>query len=580
MSGSKDFLCIERLKEIESPWGLAGYYNHWEAIKMYYSECYLDKKPITTEENIDGKLIRRDYTPHDYESHCTNIYNMISNVLLRDSLSELTDHELFILNVAVVLHDIAMFITPEQRETHSLDGRNYINKTFFEGLNAKDPALAKNLHAGDVKCIANVVYGHSDIKGQDGGVQVHTLAELMKEQIIWMSSKGVVRVPQLAGILRFADALDIGALRIEQVGMRQNISDDSREHWRKCEIFDTPTWNKNDIGKVVLTLHEQRIITDGDCEADALRAREVLDGLQKELASVRGCFRANVGDARLFHIADVDLIIHDEMIKKYFDNTAKKAAFGAEDSSRSLEISETVCELKKCDKIFDPAAEQVVGKEGVPNPLAEEGVVNPLNEALSDKIERWVVDDRLLQSDHFKVGGVRCARDWIETTKLLGNRDYLGRISAAFVQHIKDNFSCDDKLYIVAYGFPALILASQIGLRSSNPFSYIVSAEEEDPHPVAIPAEAKVILVADVVVTGNSILNAMDRLGINNDKCVAVFSIFYRPPYTSKEPLLSEVQKKLICLNNTIPIELCDKPDICFFNRNKLIRHRNEPLWP
>lgn len=74
------------------------------------------------EEIVNGyrdKLAKRvvfpgsAFTLHDFEHHCFNIYKIISDVLFDNKLVYLSDYglcqrELFILNLAVLFHDIGM----------------------------------------------------------------------------------------------------------------------------------------------------------------------------------------------------------------------------------------------------------------------------------------------------------------------------------------------------------------------------------------------------------------------------------------------------------------------------------------
>lgn len=108
------------------------------------------------------------FTSHD-QIHCLNIYKIISSVILRDDTAYtpkigLTKRELYILNLAVLFHDIGMSDTlGAKRETHSRDSANYI-QTEYDNVRSCLRSKA-NLMPNEVKAIKAIVKAHSDIKG-------------------------------------------------------------------------------------------------------------------------------------------------------------------------------------------------------------------------------------------------------------------------------------------------------------------------------------------------------------------------------------------------------------------------------
>ncbi len=169
---AENLKCIKKLKEIGG-FENRNYFEKWENIKKAYREIL----------NSDLNTEDAQYTPHDYDRHCVNIYRMLDIIIPDIDINNLENNEkfnvehLFILDVAVLLHDIYMFINPEKRKTHSVEAKHYICEQMYKFIESQS-ILKTNLSDDEANFVSEVVYGHSDVKSEDGKVIISTIDEL------------------------------------------------------------------------------------------------------------------------------------------------------------------------------------------------------------------------------------------------------------------------------------------------------------------------------------------------------------------------------------------------------------------
>lgn len=108
-----------------------------------YKEHYCYKKMEKgNQDNLDtlvehyGKILNQGpkqgitvYTSHNFDRHCSDLYRIISMYLLQQQgIDQLSQEELYLLNISVLLHDISMCeggyvngaVTLFDRKIHSL----------------------------------------------------------------------------------------------------------------------------------------------------------------------------------------------------------------------------------------------------------------------------------------------------------------------------------------------------------------------------------------------------------------------------------------------------------------------------
>lgn len=202
----------------------------------------------------DSPIIKKvAYTSHDFSYHCKNIYSNMDNILL-DGV-DLTQEEYFVLNVAVLMHDISMTEGKFDRLIHSQQSAEYIDKEV-----EKQEDVWQEVPGQHLPIIKNIVLAHSDIKEKDSNgkerVKTYTLRELPEVETGEVGKK--VHTRWLAGILRLADELDITQARCRNGDKRYlNLNDEdeeenfSRLRWEELQYFKKIEKKKADIELVL-----------------------------------------------------------------------------------------------------------------------------------------------------------------------------------------------------------------------------------------------------------------------------------------------------------------------------------------
>lgn len=147
-------------------------YKQIECISKMKKE-YFDKFCTIVEgyrEKISDNLVIGDsaFTLHDFDHHCFDIYKIISEVLFDEELvySEkygLSERELYIMNLAVLFHDIGMSNGLDRaRDNHSLNSADYIDRQFKDSRSV----LSQNsdLSANEIKALKAIIIAHSNLK--------------------------------------------------------------------------------------------------------------------------------------------------------------------------------------------------------------------------------------------------------------------------------------------------------------------------------------------------------------------------------------------------------------------------------
>jgi adenine/guanine phosphoribosyltransferase-like PRPP-binding protein len=176
------------------------------------------------------------------------------------------------------------------------------------------------------------------------------------------------------------------------------------------------------------------------------------------------------------------------------------------------------------------------------------------------------------------------ARDWIDTVKLLYEKEYVDKIVECFVK--KTNEMKNDKYLLVGVDFPGIILCSLIALRTGFPFSYVISDRDKDHYSQQEINFEKgmfnnIILVTDVIVSGAMLIgvikNLYEKWKIDSTNIKAIFSIFLRNAKCDKNINFSLNEFNVFCLNDEFDIEICNNKDKCLFKANDIDLYCNKP---
>lgn len=88
-----------------------------------------------------------------------------------------------------------------------------------------------------------------------------------------------------------------------------------------------------------------------------------------------------------------------------------------------------------------------------------------LKSELTEELKDWVLENKLLDSGHFKLNDKICSRDWILIDEIIQDKDKFDKIAINFYHHIIKKYSEKiDQLYIIGLDFNGMLLASKLGL--------------------------------------------------------------------------------------------------------------------
>jgi len=540
------FDCIQKME------GVGDYYLRWTAIRQIWAPR-LDKGTVSQKE---------DFTPHNHTNHNVGIYKILSEVLIPKSAygSELNAESLFVLNVAVLLHDIMMTYKPSVRAQHSKEARDFILETFRdENFNVSSP---------ETEAIAFVILGHSDIKDKINKTTISTIDMLPKEEGDFINGLlGKINVLLLSALLRLADELDIHAGRTHVFNSaRREIKESSIPHWRKCEILNYPQKNPACVTAIQLVPFESRIMAEGNTDNDVRGLLEVRGKISKELVQLNDKVFTK-GYLTGWNCHSVEIKATDELLEAIKRVDAKVL------NPFSTEVETPVGEA--FTTISDPQVDAI--KENI-EPNGGEWQVQIAEKGIEDQISNWVLQKDLLRSGHFKIGNEFRVRDWIDTQGLLEDGKSLDYITDVFASKMLELSS---KKFIVGIDHYGLLIASVLGVKTNSPFSYVISERLATSHidkekEIIIPPGHDIVIVTDAIITFNTVLSArkylIDNYNISDESIIGIYSIFQRGTFlTCEGPHCDATIKKVFVLNNAFPVEICNKTECVFVTNNKYL---------
>ncbi len=571
----KKFACVKELKE---------YKERFCKIAEHYGE-QLNKKII-----IDDSV----YTLHDFDFHCMDLYKIISEVLLdanRAYSGGLTEKELYILDLAVLFHDISMsndVLT--ERNNHSKMSADYIQE-IYNDIHSFFYTECQ-LNANEIKALKAVILAHSDVKDgtippENRGLKDPYLTDSMP------AKNGFIRGKLLAGILRLADELDITNERLGNTNIEQNLKaareknttlemkvesgeggDELRDklkkykeyveslgYWEKLHLFTQVYRECQDDTIYLITDDEylQLLIDRGDkASVLARRILSVYEKIEKEWAEIKQTV--------------IDSSLKKLDIKSFFPVTVIKIKCGInsvkQELDKQLNNVMTVKEVDKSDVSSNDAGKNDI-KDKTKN-RDEKKHIQIIDKALSDRLTQEIRRRHLLKVGHFLLDDYFCARDWIDIKEILETKIITNSIVECLVNHIRYN----QKTLIVGLDLEGALLASRVAMGIKRPFSYIIPVKEHSnsstkEYEISIKEYDDVILFTDAIVTFDTIKKALNEIEISNNltkeqlmgKISYIYSIFYRESDCLELKKNSELLEKTYCLNMDFPVELFKKEE-------------------
>lgn len=549
------------------------YSNFWqiECIKQLDSGCLGQFKKVF--ENYAPNLLPRldveggIYTLHD-KNHCMNLYKIISKIILHNNIAYdtnygLTSRELFILDLAVLFHDIGMsdVINP-QRKNHSKAAADYVEKEY----NDNRSCLKKtDLTPLEKKALKAIIKAHSDIK-DDPTINPNKnglFADDLKAQYEDIQSKPI-RALLLAGILRLADELDVTSARLgnslvetqlqeldEELKLHQNDDKykklyagyiESKKHWKRLHLFELVSLNEEN-GTIELVVDDEYVVHQteyGDTEKSiAYEISNVVMKIEKELKIIK---------ERCFSKPEVRSFVFLDKIQ-------------AKTKLESLEVEiqkeQSILNLPMLDTEFENASKQMTEEEYV---ITEKKIQpNIIDLELSKKISEEVRERQLLKFGHYRLNDIYCARDWLNVMELVETREISKKIVNAIVKHI--NARDLDNIVILGMDMVGALLAARIAFALQKPMSYFVSLKNqqfnsEQDIEFKIQSDEKVVIITESIATFKTIEDAINEYGLS-ENVDSIYTVFYRKTQLSN--LDNTYVDKTFSLNNDFPIEIVEK---------------------
>lgn len=583
----KNIECIKRLKD--------QYKNNFFEIVKYYA-------PKLPEKLVTGGSA---YTLHNFNQHCINIYQIISNVILypKTAYAEegLTDKELYILDLAVLFHDIGMeAYLDSSRKDHSRKSAEYIQEIYH----AKDSVFKTHsmLDENEVKALRLIIMAHSDIK--DGSIQENENGlnnpELRNDMVAQL---GNIRGIFLASILRLADELDITVGRLGNSDIEIQLSDirekklaiereinpnnsffnqkeleytekllESLEHWERLHLFSNISRTR-ESEEVVIRVNDDYIKKRRDI-GDTYES--LVDNILRVFKKINKEFKNGLAKKTNEDKSPLDL-------KKMLSVDRFKIV------SNIPEINELIAEQLVCLNTVDLKSDKLLQRESLTGEKAKTDIKESaepevIDEGYQKNLSKIIKRKHLLSVGHFLLDETYCARDWIDTKEIVETRSIVDEIISNIIKHINTN--CREEEYLLlGLDLEGSILASRVAMALQKPFSYLIPAREMENNSgkdaeTVIEKYKKYIIVTDAIVTFETIKRVYDSIGNENDNyksILQIYTVFYRKPFNYDIKGNDELIKKTICVSKDFPIELfkkeeCPYKDEGCFGKNRKIR--------
>nr|WP_288724022.1 hypothetical protein [uncultured Sellimonas sp.] len=564
-------------------------------------------------KDLYGKIIMDGsvYTIHDFNTHCVDIYKIISEVLLDPKRAYgsdgLTEKELYILDMAVLFHDISMSQElATERGNHSEKAAEFVQKLY----DTKDSMLHKegNLSANEIKALKAIIKAHSDVKDgtvpdKERGLNDPKLTDNMPAR------SGKIRARLLAGILRLADELDITSERLGTMNIEENLKEireeyneiemkiksgegeqlqeklkkykgyiESLSHWENLHLFSQVVRENQDD-----TVY---LITDEDYLRQQLEDGNSATALSRRILSVYNKIEKEWEEIKKIVIEESKQRLD---IKNFFPVMSIKIKCSVDLVDR--ELNKQLMNVSKVKEVRNEenggAGSEEKGEEKIERSEIERGVqiIDPL---LAERLTNEIKRRHLLKAGHFLLDEIFCARDWIDTKEIVETKALLDKIAGCLIEHIKQTCELEKKYIIIGLDLEGALLASRLSMGLKLPFSYIIPVRERSNFSpkeveVSIDGYEHIILVADVIVAFDTIKKALDEIAYTNKipierlgKSISqIYSIFYRESKLVDLKEIGDLQAKTFCVNTDFPVELFRKEDCHYMKAGECLALNN-----
>lgn len=521
------------------------------------------------------------YTMHDFNHHCINIYKIVSEIILWPNIAYgnngLSGKELFILDLAILFHDIGMnaYLTGG-RNDHSRRSAEFIQEIYDRSDSVFRRESGLNLN--ELKALKLIVMAHSDIK--DGSVPeaVNGLnnQELRNDMAAHV---GKIRARFLACILRLADELDVTVERLGNGETESQLNDLKEKRLRKERELDTcenPEYSqalRKEIEKIDAMIeslgHWERLHLFSTVDRkDEKVIIKVNDDYVKHCCEAGDTYESLV-DRMLFVFRKVTSEFRNglmgklEMEERGEERHLLKGMIAVE----SFAIQSTFPEINKLinerANLLDPADNAIQSSALDNEELQPEVIDENYRKTLGSTIKR----KHLLKMGHFLLDETYCARDWIDTKEIVETQSIVDEVITCFTKHMNTHFSGEDHYLILGLDLAGAVLASRVGMTLQKPFSYLIPAKDikNNAGPdvvVEIGEYDKYVIFTDAIVTFETIKKVYESMRKNDQDykgILQIYTVFYREPAQMKIEKNDKLIKKTACISNEFTAELFEK---------------------
>lgn len=516
------------------------------------------------------------FTLHDFNHHCFNIMKIISEVILSDTAYEstgLTGRELYILNLAVLFHDISMHADIDcMRKKHAIQSAEWIKKEYE---NSKSIFRKKSgLFRDEVKALSAIVKAHSDCEEKS--------AIYNEDLKVYSAKHGEIRANLLAGILRVADELDVTELRTGASEIEEQLREKYEEYQNACHlktatdigVEHSAQYEMGNLKKFAESYeHWERLYAFSNIQrrADQVVLRLSNDWFQNKITC------GNEGRAEEI-IKEVFEKISNEMLKvnkELFEKTEGFRSIIAVDRIIIEGVSDYLKEDLKTKYLQQiKEMERATDKKYIISKIENSAEIE---QSITNLIEKR----KLIQTGHYIMNSKYCARDWIKVQDIFENMELQRKCIESFISDLKKkDFK---KIFLVGLDLHGAIIASTIGFFLGLPYGYIIPIHktqyksEKDRRFSCDPTD-KIVFFSDAVSTFCSIEDATRTYNIKENQIVAIYTILYRP--TNLEGGLKSLFDKYApityCINDKFPIEIKERENCERNSLDKCLASNNE----
>ena len=553
----KDFLCVQKMDE-----------QHTDSFKELVN-VFADKMNKRTV--ISG----RPSVVYDFQHHSLNLYKIISNIIFDEGIVYTENvgfqqTELYILNLAVLLHAISIFETDvKQLCDYPKESANLVNQWFENSTSV----LSSNciLKRAERDVLIDVIRVHNDTT--DDVSKACDLTELNKLVDIPSFQGGKIRSRLLAGVLRLANKMDFTS---ERLG-----NDDSEEQLRKLiENKEYAVDSEEEFNRSKRDFEKLHYISYMDRSENRKQVILVIDDKYVDKKLNDGSYLEDVRDFLVTTYSEFELQL-SEIKSKVFD-TYEAAHYV------QLQEIDFKTNNKELDSLIKNKLELMRSgerKKGRSKNSNEGDVKEGVNEVhsnticlisndISQRLSKEVTTRNLLKFGHFRLDNQYCARDWIDTRELVETEKIMSEMVKHIIAHINANFS--EKDLVVGVDLVGSLLASRIVFPLNCPMTYVIPdivipfSGKPDIN-VDLSGYNKVIIVVDSIVTGETLNKIIHDKKLEN-KIIAIYTMFYRKcsaPMLLEESLLS----KTYCLNDTYMAEIYEMKNCPYKDKKCMARN-------